>query len=390
MIVMKSEPLISVIVPIYNVKQYICKCIESIINQKYKNLQIILVDDGSTDGCGGICDSYADRDSRIKVIHKENGGLVSARKAGLSIADGDYIGFVDGDDYVEQDMYFELCSNLRESGADFISSGFKKNYGDDIYFADVSFSCCMDKQNAAEFYRRHVFDPTDEEYILTCIWSKLFKRDIIIKSYMDLPEFQSYGEDLICLCGCVFYSEKIQVIDRAYYHYTIRENSLFHQTNVNALLNECDLYRQLCNLFEKLNVGWEVKESLKDRFIREALNCISKITYINYPTYKFPNVNELCNKNVVIYGAGKVGQDYYSQICKYESCRITAWVDINPKNFSFEYCKVSSIDELKTRFFDVVIIAVLSERIAASIETTLINKGINKNKIVWCKPKLII
>lgn len=109
---MSQDPLISVIVPIYNVEKYLNKCVDSIINQEYTNLEIILVDDGSPDNCGRICDEYKGKDSRIKVIHKENGGLSSARNAGLDIATGDYIGFVDSDDYIEPDMYSKLLQAI--------------------------------------------------------------------------------------------------------------------------------------------------------------------------------------------------------------------------------------------------------------------------------------
>lgn len=98
----KENPLISVIVPIYKVEKYLQKCVQSIINQTYKNLEIILVDDGSPDNCGIICDKLAERDDRIRVIHKKNGGLSSARNAGIEIANGEYIGFVDSDDYIEE------------------------------------------------------------------------------------------------------------------------------------------------------------------------------------------------------------------------------------------------------------------------------------------------
>ena len=102
---MKERFLISIIIPIYNVEQYLRQCLDSVINQTYKNLEIILVDDGSTDNSGKICDEYAVKDNRIKVIHKENGGVSSARNAGIDIAKGEYIGFVDSDDYIEKDMY---------------------------------------------------------------------------------------------------------------------------------------------------------------------------------------------------------------------------------------------------------------------------------------------
>ena len=110
--------LISVIVPIYNVEKYLDRCVDSIINQTYKNLEIILVDDGSPDNCLAICDSWAEKDRRIKVIHKENGGVSSARNSALDIASGDYIGFVDSDDWIEPDMYEILIKNAKKYDAD--------------------------------------------------------------------------------------------------------------------------------------------------------------------------------------------------------------------------------------------------------------------------------
>lgn len=109
------NPLISVIVPIYNVEAYLPRCLDSIVNQTYRNLEIILVDDGSPDNCGAICDEYANRDSRIRVIHKVNGGSSAARNAGLDVARGEYIGFVDSDDIIRPEMYELLLNALRES-----------------------------------------------------------------------------------------------------------------------------------------------------------------------------------------------------------------------------------------------------------------------------------
>ena len=109
---------ISIIVPIYNTEKYLDRCIASIVAQSYENLEIILVDDGSSDNCGIICDRWAINDNRIKVLHKSNGGLSDARNAGLSIATGEYIGFVDSDDYIHMDMYQELFDLIKKYGAD--------------------------------------------------------------------------------------------------------------------------------------------------------------------------------------------------------------------------------------------------------------------------------
>ena len=123
-------PKLSIIVPIYNVEQYIHMCVDSILNQKFEDFELILVDDGSPDGCPQICDAYAAQDSRIKVIHKENGGLSDARNAGLDIACGEYIGFVDSDDWIDPMMYENMLAQAESTGADLVACGIR--YYDEI------------------------------------------------------------------------------------------------------------------------------------------------------------------------------------------------------------------------------------------------------------------
>jgi len=125
-----GDPLITVIVPVYKVEKYLDRCVNSIRNQTYSNLEILLVDDGSPDRCGQMCDQYAEQDSRIHVIHKENGGLSSARNAGLDIAKGTYVGFVDSDDWIEQDMYETLYNLLVEGNAQIAACGLQCDYAD--------------------------------------------------------------------------------------------------------------------------------------------------------------------------------------------------------------------------------------------------------------------
>lgn len=120
---MESNPLISVIVPVYRVEEYLSRCVDSLLNQTYDNLEVILVDDGSPDGSGAICDAYAARDPRVRVLHKENGGLSSARNAGLDVARGAYIGFVDSDDWVEPETYGQMLALAREENVKLVCAG---------------------------------------------------------------------------------------------------------------------------------------------------------------------------------------------------------------------------------------------------------------------------
>ena len=149
---MRENALISVIVPIYKVERYLNKCLDSIVNQTYKELEIILVDDGSPDGCPKICDEWGLKDSRIKVIHKANAGLGLARNSGLEVATGKYVVFVDSDDYAELTMIENLYHCLLKTNADTVIGGFRRKKGEHIEireneFAGNVYDNCMDIKN---------------------------------------------------------------------------------------------------------------------------------------------------------------------------------------------------------------------------------------------------
>lgn len=169
-----NNELISVIIPVYKVEKYLDECIQSVINQTYKNLEIILVDDGSPDNCGKICDEYAKKDNRIKVIHKENGGLSSARNAGLDIARGEYISFIDSDDYVSKDFIKNM--SIQMANADLIICGMKNVYKED--------EKCDEKENVVIKNETLTFieanqkliKPKNEIYVTAC--NKLYRREL--------------------------------------------------------------------------------------------------------------------------------------------------------------------------------------------------------------------
>lgn len=164
--------LISIIVPIYKVEAYLKKCVESILNQTYKNLEIILVDDGSPDGCGKICDEYAQKDNRIKVIHKENGGLSSARNAGLEIATGEYISFIDSDDYVAENFIEKLYNLAVENNADISECNFLK-FENDVVLKNENES--VELYTSYDMLKR-MYNTHATRTIV--VWNKLYKKKI--------------------------------------------------------------------------------------------------------------------------------------------------------------------------------------------------------------------
>ena len=209
--------LISIVVPVYNVRQYIEKCIDSIINQTYKNLEIILVDDGSTDGSGELCDELKKLDFRIKVYHKENGGLSDARNYGVDRAKGMYIGFVDSDDYVDLEMYQKLYEVIKSENADVVECNLKVVYPDRIeLFTNKKYYKICNKEEYLEEYLKieNIFGSTCVRLIKASIAKKI--KFPIGKLYEDT--FYSY--DLIDNV------DKVVILDNPYYNYLMRENSI--------------------------------------------------------------------------------------------------------------------------------------------------------------------
>lgn len=178
--------MISVIVPVYKVEKYLRRCLDSLAAQTLDDIEIIIVDDGSPDGCPAICDEYAAKDARMKVVHKENGGLLSARKAGFAALKGDYIGFVDGDDWVEPDTFLNMYKAVCEHSPDMVLSDFLCDYGDR---AEPS-SQCFEKgfygreRLEKEIFPRMLFDGRFYSFgVNPNCWSKLVRRELIEKIF---------------------------------------------------------------------------------------------------------------------------------------------------------------------------------------------------------------
>lgn len=210
--------LISIIVPIYKVEPYLNKCVQSIVDQTYENLEIILVDDGSPDNCPAICDAWAAKDSRVKVIHKENGGLSDARNAGLAIAKGDYVAFVDSDDYIEPAFIADLHAALSRTGADIAECG--------VSYVDESGNVLRHRPAAPEreldrigALRKLVL----EEGVYQTVWNKLYRREMIDGI---LFEKGKYHEDDFWTYQVFDRMEKLVLVDKPLYNYLQRGGSI--------------------------------------------------------------------------------------------------------------------------------------------------------------------
>lgn len=386
-----DEKLISIIVPVYNTEAYLRECIDSILNQKYKNIQVIIVDDGSTDGCREICDEYAKLDNRVEVLHLVNGGLVKARKEGLKLAKGSYTGFVDSDDYIENDMYYKLVEAIENTEADFVHSGYnevfngiKKEY---VNFDSNLFILNEEKQRSI-FLKTFLLNIKDGKTISYSVWSKLFRTELIKNCYNKVSDKQSFGEDAICLFHCIFNSKKIAFVQLARYNYRIRNNSLSHMSDYILFTKQVKLCGEILKVIEEYGYLDTLRKEQYE-FLLSSLLPIIKVNqkkkfkisqfYIDY-------IELLKGKKVAIYGAGCVGEDIYEQLND-NKINIVCVIDRDfVKKDRFGVRCIGS-DKIQEPYFDYIIIAVLDEMVALEIRDNLLNIGVAKEKIIWKKPK---
>ena len=213
--------MISVIVPIYNVEKYLPKCLESLVNQTYRDIEIILVDDGSPDRCPEICDAYAQKDRRIVVIHQKNGGVSSARNAGLRAARGAFIGFVDPDDWVQLKMYEVMLEAMNERQADMVVCGYEY-YDEDGNLDEVRRYPCREDEiiSQKEMMKRFSDIPPTVRHV---VWNKLFKRALLNDLYF--KEGLHASEDVLFLMDYVLKIKSAAVVHRPLYCNRMRDGS---------------------------------------------------------------------------------------------------------------------------------------------------------------------
>lgn len=221
------NPQISFIVPIYNISQYLEECIDSLIAQTSDQYEIILVDDGSTDGCREICERYKEQNPNIHVIHKSNGGLVSARKAGIALARGTYISCVDGDDFVDSNFVEEMTSIIDAHHPDIICGGYYEYSERSCIEKRITYgSGLLDKEIIKKTIYPRLFENIYGESIPANIWGKCYRRELYIDEQLSVDNNIKMGEDSACFKPCVFKANTIYITDNCLYYYRNNPNSM--------------------------------------------------------------------------------------------------------------------------------------------------------------------
>ena len=244
---MNNNELISIIVPVFNTEKFLNRCITSIINQKYKNIEVILVNDGSTDNCPSICESWKNKDSRIKVIHKKNGGLSSARNAGLKIAEGKYIGFVDSDDWIDENMYLKLYTAIRNYNADIAISK--------IEIVKVNNNKLKEKVSRIEILNKQdmydLFFRVSKKQINYCVCDKLYNANLIKKfNFTEGIRFEDIDFNYRVFSEA---NKAIYLNDKLYYWYFNEGNSITRNKVIKKDLQLIDVWKKIYKHCKKNN-----------------------------------------------------------------------------------------------------------------------------------------
>ena len=294
--------MFSIIVPIYKVEKFLTQCIDSILAQTYSDFELILVDDGSPDNCPRICDEYAEKDSRIIVIHKKNSGLMSTRKAGIAVAGGDYICFVDGDDFVEKNMLETYHNILSKREIDVISCGYST-------YCDGKITTIQQKIPAGFYDKENLLnnvypqmlscEPFFSFYIVPSVSTKCFKKDILKKIYANIPDEISLGEDVAASYPMLLCADAVAVINYYGYIYRQNQNSMTHtyDRNLHKKIKSLVLYLRDCNRVYQWN-GIEQIDKYAVYLIYLAKN--NELIYNRQDTYcvKKKNFKKFLNDEV--------------------------------------------------------------------------------------------
>jgi len=246
----------SVIVPVYKVEKYLTSCIESVLNQTFSDFELILVDDGSPDRCPEICDSYKDKDERVKVVHKENGGLASARRAGIKVANGEYVFNLDSDDLIENDTLEYAYWLINSTGSEIVSFSYK--WVKDGKTVNVTNDGLDERFYEGEDIEKYIYPrllmDKNMNHMSYYLSGKAVKRELLLPNQLNVSETISLGEDLCCVIPCYLQAKSVYISKKEAYLYTVRADSISKEFNANQIYLVQNVINEISkNDFEKIS-----------------------------------------------------------------------------------------------------------------------------------------
>ena len=398
---MSDEPIkISIVVPIYKVEDYVKTCIESIMGQSYRNLEIILVVKGSMDRCPEICDDYAKKDPRIRIIHQQNDGLVNARKIGTAAATGDYVLNVDGDDWIEKDRVEVLVRNgILPTNADMIHlSGYIKDFEEEgkesirLSF-DVSNKLFEDSEIENKVFPLMMRE--DEAFHSTInwgIWTWAIQRELLLKNQMLLDDRNILLEDFLCTCPCLLDARSVMTLQQGGYHYIQRAGSGMHQmvtSSDNDISYVKIMYRTLKEVLEQKRASEKIRKICSHVMVSAIMIYDYAFLLEKYPDYLFPFPKVRSGMKIVIYGAGNIGYRLVQYLSETKQCSVALWVDQNQNLSTVPGYIISPRDAIFSVDYDYIVVAIMNSDIAKDVKCALVQDGIPEGKIATMDASVI-
>ncbi|GFI49555.1 putative glycosyltransferase EpsJ [Lachnospiraceae bacterium] len=377
--------ILSVVVPVYNVQAYLRQCIDSILGQTFQEIEIILVDDGSTDESAVICDEYAEADPRVKVFHQKNTGLVGARKKGVELSSSTYITFVDSDDFIEKESYNRAVDSMKE-GIDVICFGITRYYENE-------------KAPKAEhsLFDEKIYQKTDmmQKIVPYMIWNekrggfgldpslciKIIKRELLTKSYKLLKEQNFYyAEDSAIIFPVIYMANSMEVRYDSFYNHRRRKDE-----TCRPYFQDKDFLKKLYIVYKHLADFFNDSPALIkqiEQFFMYSVNLRKRAYGEDYEKteHLFPFDRIEKGKRIVLYGAGKLGKTYYHQLLQISYCEVVLWVDKNYQKF--KNYGVSAVEEINKVTYDKIVVAIESADVAQAVRNYLLEKGVQDSDII--------
>ncbi len=384
--------MISVIVPVYNVGKYLRKCVDSILRQTYSDFELILVDDGSTDESARICDQYQEMDARVAVIHKPNGGPNRARKTGLQRAKGEYVCYVDADDWIEDEMIERQLTEIQSSEADLVVSN--------LYFESEGW-----KQKVCGILDAGLYNTEDivgtmlytgEFYqfgISQYACTKLFRKDILWDVQMQVDDRIGCGEDVAVLYPYILKTQKVYISNYIGYHYIQRIDSIQGHYDSDEFARNKVLIAYLKNIFEQSSRSEcllrQLNQYAKNLFLTRNIACFDAV---QEDEILMPYGGISANARIILYGAGKMGQSLYRYLNDRRSIKVVDWLDKNFAIYQKRDVEVHCPDclkEIPEKAYDFILIAVNSQKAVKGISNYLEEMGVAGEKIKWLKEEFV-
>lgn len=387
-----KNPLLSVIVPIYNAGQYLEKCLASIRNQTFQDMEIILVNDGSTDNSLEISRNARRLDKRIRIISQENGGLIRARKTGLSAASGRFIGFVDSDDRIEPTMYEVLVNCMERTGCDLVSSGMIRDYENPNRQAVIydNYPEGIYREPEKSVYPTMLYHSAYRTFGIYCnLVNKLFKRELLEQVYEDISDEVFYGEDALTCYPYCLKANSIYILHQAFYHYNIHPVSMASAPDKRLPYNTYLLYRGLYESFSKSSCAFALIRQLKKYLLsleRHNLLALYQFDVVALDEWRFSFRRDLYDSRFVLYGAGACGQAHYRRLCEMgKEQNMVLWVDKEAEKRTRECAyPISRPWKLTQTDWDVLLVSVQSGELGSKIMDELYETyHIEREKMLW-------